>query len=351
MKKILFILPNLNGGGAERVTVNYLRSINFDKYYVMLIVFGGENDLADLLPAEVNIINLKTGGTKNSAFPLLRAIRSYKPNIVYTTHSRVAVLLLIIKLFSPKFKHIARMQNTPSLELKYGEYGKGHRWLYSQGFRSADVVIAQTEMMLQDAIKCFNVEPSKLKVLHNPIDKEYISTKILNTVSPFPINELTVIASGRIRKEKGFDLVIKALPSVVDKYSNLVLHIIGNDKGEKENLMQLVSDLQMTSHVVFHGYIKNPYLFYFHCDIFVLASRWEGFPNALLENYFLNTPLVAAKCVPVIEQLVIEGVNGFLCEVEDELCLADKILQCVDLKREHIKNIEYINSSLEAIFE
>ena len=69
------------------------------------------------------LINLNTKSTKKSFFKLIKVIKNIVPNIVYTTHSRVATLLMLVKPFVKSFYYIARMQNTPTLEKKYNNYG------------------------------------------------------------------------------------------------------------------------------------------------------------------------------------------------------------------------------------
>ena len=74
-KKIVFILPMLNGGGAERVAVNYMRQLDLIKYELYVIVFQESNEIVDLLP-KCKLINLNTKSTKNSLFELIKAIKN-----------------------------------------------------------------------------------------------------------------------------------------------------------------------------------------------------------------------------------------------------------------------------------
>jgi glycosyltransferase involved in cell wall biosynthesis len=348
-KKILFILPNLNAGGAERVTINYLRALDLDKYKVILAVFDQTNELLDLVPEKVTLVNLNTKKTMFSFFALLKLFRSFKPDVVYSTHSRVSALLFFVRPLVSDIKYIARMQSTPSLERQNREYGSIKRWLYAIGFRNADIVIAQTKEMGEDAIDVFGIDSESICVLNNPLDTVYIQNSLNNSDSPFSKDEISAVISGRLSKEKGFDVIIKALPYVVSRHKNFILHILGSDGGEMTNLKDFVKELSLEKNVVFHGFVNNPYRFYGHCDMFILPSRREGLPNAMLENYYLNTPIVATKCVPVVEQFIKEGVNGFICEVNDVDCLAKKTIKCIELKRGMIINDDYISSSLEEI--
>lgn len=349
--KIIFILPNLNSGGAERVTINYLRQLHFNRYNVALVVFKKTADLLELIPDQVKVVDIGTNSASKSFWPLLRLLRKIKPDIVYTTHSRVATLLMVIKPFTPTFRHIARMQSSPSLEKKYGEYGTFKRWLYATGFKSANVVIAQTKEMADDGSKNFGINPEKINVLPNPLDKVYIDACVQGGASPFPNGEISAVAAGRIRKERGFDILLSSLPKVIEKYSNFRLYILGDDRGALSEIKVLITKFKLQNHVKFMGFQKNPYVYYANCDLFILSSIWEGFPNAMIENYYLNTPIVATRCVPVVEQLIKEDRNGYLCDVESVECLTEKILECIKLDRNVITNEEYKGSKLEVLFE
>lgn len=348
-KKIVFILPMLNGGGAERVAVNYMRQLDLTKYELYVIVFQESNEISELLP-KCQLINLNTKSTKNSLFELIKAIKNIVPDIVYSTHSRVATLLMLVKPFVKKFYHIARMQNTPTLEKKYNNYGVIHRVLYSLGFKSANIVIAQTQEMKDDAINVFGLNEKKIKVMNNPLDKIYINESILNSVNPFEKDKISAVVSGRLKKEKAFDLVLKSMTNILKTYPNFTLHILGYNEGERDNLIQLSKDLDIQNSVVFHDYISNPYSYYINCDLFILSSYKEGFPNVMLENYYLNTPIVATKCVPIVEQLIIDNQNGYVCEVDNLDSLTQGILNCIkNISRDSVFNKEYSGSNLEDV--
>ncbi|SER75255.1 Glycosyltransferase involved in cell wall bisynthesis [Vreelandella subterranea] len=349
MKKVVFILPNLNAGGAERVALNFLRQLDVDSSNITLVVFQETDQLLSLVPKYVDIIDLGTISTSRSYFKLLSIIRKTKPSVVFSTHSRVAALLLFLKPFCPKFKHVARMQNTPSLEKKFSAYGPVKRKIYSLAFQRADVVISQTEAMKKEGIDIFRISPAIVKVLPNPIDTKYIDECIKYKFSPFPPGQISAVASGRLAYAKGFDNLIFSLPEIVENHPNFVLYILGNDNGEEGRLKKLVCDLDLSNNVTFMGFQDNPYYYYAHCDLFILSSRWEGFPNVLIENYYLNTPMVATTCVPIVKDLVLPGVNGFLTPPDDVEKLKDAVLKCLSLKRADIDNEYYANSLLESL--
>lgn len=349
MQKITFLLPNLNAGGAEHVALNFLRQLDPAKYNLTLVVLDKTTDLLHLLPDYVRLIDLRTIKTSRSFWQLVKVLRKLKPGVVFTTHSRIATLLMLVKPFAPKFKHIARMQSTPSLEKRHSAYGAVRRMLYTAGFRCADTVVAQTEAMKADAIDIFGLKAEKIVVLPNPLDTEHINQSLLGVSSPFPAGQISAVAAGRLASVKAYDVLIAALPAVIEKYPNFTLYILGNDNGQGAKLRELVSSLNLDNHVRFMGFQSNPYPYYKFCDLFILSSRWEGFPNALLENYYLNTPIVATRCVPVVEELIEEGANGALCSPDDKDGLSKAICRGLSIKRSNIQNQHHVGGLLEEI--
>ena len=88
----------------------------------------------------------------------------------------------------------------------------------------------------------------------------------------------------------------------------------------------------LSNYITFLGYKENPYPYFKYCDVFVLPSRMEGFPNVVLEAMCFNKPVAATTCVNVIKDIIIFGENGFYCPIEDEKALADIMLRSVNLK-------------------
>ncbi|WBA10879.1 glycosyltransferase [Salinivibrio kushneri] len=352
MKKIVFVLPNLDSGGVEKVALNYLNQLDAKKYNVTLIVFNKTDDLLHNVPDTANIICLHTKSTKGSLVRLVSTLKDIQPDVVYTGHSRVAFLVQCAKLFVGGFKHLARMQSMPSLEKKYRKYGLIHRKLYATAFRNADVVLAETTDMKDDAISAFSMRSENIKVMHNPLNKESIDRSLESfNVSPFIDGDIVGVASGRLCKDKGYDILIMAIKLVLEEIPNFKLYILGRDDGEGSHLKGIIKKQGLDNKVILEGFKKNPYRYYNHCDLFILSSRREGFPNVVIENYYLNTPIVSTRCVPIINEIVVEGCNGYTCEVEDIISLSQAIVNCIkSIKRSDLKNPDHVGSKIESLF-
>ena len=349
-KKIIFIIPSLKSGGAERVTLNYLRQLSLKKYLIKIIIFENKKDLRKLILKGVIIKNLKTLSASNSFFKILKNIKKIKPDFIFTSHSRVAAVLFFVKPFVNKFKHIARMINMPSQEKKYNIYGSFKRWIFSKAFKDADIVIAQTHEMKNDGIKTFGLAKNKIRVMYNPINKTEINQYIKNTSSPFSSKEIAAVASGRLSYQKDFTTLIKATIIVLKKYPDFKLYILGRDDGQKKILENMIIKNKLDKNIFLKGYQKNPYKYYKFCNLFILSSRFEGFPNVIIENYYLNTPIVTTNCVSVIKEFIKDKKNGYICEKENMISLSIKIKNCIkNLKRKNINNASYIGSRIEEV--
>tara|TARA_B100000508_G_scaffold141091_1_gene146358 strand:+ start:94569 stop:95645 length:1077 start_codon:yes stop_codon:yes gene_type:complete len=351
LPKIVFILPNLNGGGAERVTLNFIKYLKDKLYDLTLILLEKTPELESSVPEGIELINLNTRSTSKSFKALKKQLRETNPNIVFTSHSRLAFLISIIGKERKKFVHIARVQGSPKAEKEYNAYSKTHRAMFGYGFRKADIVIAQTKEMKREIEQVYRVRNEKCRVIHNPVDPDIINIQPNTKGRLLPSGKFNFLASGRLHSVKGFDTLINAFSSIYSTNNDIHLTILGSDKGEKQNLEHLISSLNLSSVVTLAGHIDNPAQHYLECEAFVLSSIHEGFPNALLENYCMNTPIISTKCCGIVEQLIMNGVNGYIAEVNDIHSLSSAMKNSLKLRRKDIKNPQYVGANLNSIIE
>src|SRR5262249_54323180 len=104
-----------------------------------------------------------------------------------------------------------------------------------------------------------------------------------------------VVAAGRLSPEKGFDILLAAMPAVRRRLPHTQLAILG-DGPLLDDLTLQAQKLDVMDAVTFKGFQQNPWPFFCHADLLVLSSRYEGLPNVLLEALALGTPVVAADC-------------------------------------------------------
>lgn len=325
--KILFFLPNLNGGGAERVMINIMRMLEKEIFDVHLAMIRIDGPASEYLPEGITIHNLNVSRTLFSIHKLRKMIVDLKPDILYSTVIRSHIVLnMVLTYLNHKPLFVCRSPNSPKLLLSNNELSPLVKFLLDKSYKRADIIVVQTPEMKDELVTYHHISSDKIQVFFNPMDTDSIDEKIQNIDNPFNSEKVNVVAAGRLTRQKGFDILIKAFQKVVITNNNFILHIIGDDHGDKAELDKIIDELSLRNFVRFWGYQENPYKFYFFSSLFVLSSRWEGLPNSVLENMYLKKPVVATRCIPFMEQLIHDGVNGLLVDVENTEALAEAIL-------------------------
>lgn len=298
MKKkinILFVLPSLETGGAERVIVNLINYIGCEYYSVHLALFSKTGSYLSLLPSGIVLHDLKTVRTIKSIYPLLRLIWNERPDVVFATHGHVNIILLAIRRLLPtNTKLIVREANSASVAIQNYSYSQIWVWLYKKYYPCADLIICQSEYMLKDLAENFAVPKNRLIKIYNPVDTEYIRNKTSHVkFSPYISrgNGPHLLCVGRLTHQKGIDVLIKMIPIWREQHPDIQLWIIG-DGEKKQSFEELAKSLGISESVHFLGYQENPYIWMKYADLYILPSRWEGLPNALLEALACNSPIM-----------------------------------------------------------
>lgn len=130
-----------------------------------------------------------------------------------------------------------------------------------------------------------------------------------------------IVGMGRLGREKGFDLLVRASAAVRHPFRVVLL----GEGVEENSLRELVKNLGIGDRVEFAGFRKNPFPYLQKASVFVLPSRYEGFPNSLLEAMALGVACVATRCPTGPEEIIMDGENGLLVPVEDPTALANAI--------------------------
>ena len=161
-------------------------------------------------------------------------------------------------------------------------------------------------------------------------DKDYVLKSADGCKKPYSEEEIVFLAACTIDFRKGIDVLIDAWHKVIEQIPNAHLYIIGRDTSDyAEEMKKKALDKKK---ITFLGFQSNPYPYLKYCDVFVLSSRMEGFPNVVLEAMCFNKPIASTTCVDVIKEIIQQGVNGYTCDVEDTEALADSMVKALRLK-------------------
>jgi glycosyltransferase involved in cell wall biosynthesis len=163
---------------------------------------------------------------------------------------------------------------------------------YRLFYRSFDLVVCQSRYMRDDLVEHFGYPARKTLIINNPVDVTRVRQLAgeMPQQAPDASDTIELLAVGRLSSEKGFDLLISAL--AVCERPCLHLTILG-DGPLHAQLTRLANERGVARQVTFAGFQANPYPFFRRSDAFVLSSRYEGFPNVVLEALACGTPVIA----------------------------------------------------------
>jgi len=299
--RILLLIPHLGGGGAERVTALLARNLSPEKYELHLGVVTQAQTGGELLPSWVQIHALGASRARAGSFKLLRLVHRLKPDLILSGIFHLNFLVLLLRpLFPQGTRVLIRQNGTVSTSLVLDGLPGYTRLLYRMLYHRADRVICQTRSMAEDLARVLGFAEGRLAVLPNPVDVEGIRAFVDRNPARQREAGPQLLAVGRLSREKGFDLLLLALIALRAEFPGVSLLIAGAG-AEEAALKAECGALGIADAVRFAGYVERPVEYFSGATLFVLPSRHEGLPNALLEAAAAGVPIVA---LPASEGLV-----------------------------------------------
>jgi len=356
MKKIniIFIMPELNMGGSERVIVNIINNLNRDRFFISLILFRDDGALVDELKSDIKLYNLDIYSVKKGLPTLIKKLYQLKPDIVFGgighLNISLAVFIPILRYFLPQTKFVARQSNILTTNNRHEKFPVLHNWLYKRVYKNYDLIICQSNYMQKDLITNYSFPMDKTVVIYNPIDINRVEA--LSNISikyPFSSHTINLINVGQFRYQKRHDLLLKTFAKLDKRYT---LTLIG-DGEKREELKELAKELDIIDRVAFLGHQKNPYTYIKQADIFILTSEFEGFANVVLEANLCGLPVLAFETTGVDREIIENGFNGVLTPFANIKELAT-VIQNIELKQfnsDKIKKMTIERYSIETIIK
>ncbi|WP_455207583.1 glycosyltransferase [Kaarinaea lacus] len=334
-ESVVFVLPSIDAGGAERVIINIANKLS-DVHPVYLATIRQGGDLQELVGKHVNRIYLKNKFVW--LLVLLWKIHSIKPCCLISTNFDINTILVLFRWLLPANCSLIVREPTPVYAANISSKFPLVRMLaYKYLYRLADKLIVLSDEMRNEFIElCPGLEP-KIIVINNGVNPERVRN--LNQQQDNASPEKYIVTVGRLVHEKGLDILIPAFKKIQHKFSNYKLLIVG-DGPQKSMLEKMISEMQLSEKVKLVGYSENPSSIVKGAKIFVLSSRCEGLSNAMLEALCLGVPVLAVKRHTGVSGIVEEDQTGFLVDQCSVTSLADGLMRALSKESEiNRKNI------------
>jgi len=325
--KITVVISSLSCGGAERVLSSMANFwVDHGNQITFITLASSDRDFyklddrinrvsLDLMKDSVNIFSaIKNNLTRLTH--LRRVFKSYDSDVIISFQSAMNVMVLLagIGMSAPI---IVSERVDPRFFFKGVVWNTVRFLIYPL---SAAVVVQSTDVKKWMSKIVVN---KKIHIVPNPVSS---FKKITDDKFEFDITSPFVVAMGRLVHQKGFDMLLQSFAQCAPEYEEWSLVIIG-DGADRDKLESLSKKLHIEKRVRFVGRVTEPGAILERANMFVLSSRYEGFPNALCEAMSCSLPVVSFDCPSGPSSIVRNGTDGILVPAEDICALASAMDQ------------------------
>ena len=327
--RLTLVIGALRCGGAERVLTSLANRWRRDGHTVTMVTLGDDGEqpyfplepevsLSPLGVARPSRSFLESIATNLACVQALRAaIRRSRPDVVVSFLTRINVLVLLATL-GRSVPVIVSERSHPVLE----PLPRVWRWLRKRLYPRADAVVVQTRRTAEWF-------PPRLQSRITVIPNAAPFTGVPRPRGAGCADRGIVLGVGRLEHQKGFDLLVRAFAEATRGHRGWEL-VIAGDGSQRAALAALAASCGVADRVRLIGRQAEIQRLYTEADVFALPSRWEGFPNALLEAMAAGLPVVAADCQTGPREIVRDERDGLLVRTEDVDVLTHALARLID---------------------
>lgn len=314
--KVLHISRSMGQGGAEKIVFQLCTGI---KEVSQCVASAGGAYVDELKEQKIPHYLIPDIDGKNP-FIILKTIKTLwsivkkeKVDIIHTHHRMAAFYARVLQFFNHRLKHVYTAHNV--------FYGK--RLLLRFALQRA-VVVAVGNGVKENLKTEYGINEKRIRVIYNAIDTSELTGNNNELIDSLKESGYYVIGSiGRLSRQKGIDVLIKAMRELNDEFNSIKLVIIG-DGEDRNKLEKLAKRLGVTDKIIFLGYQSNVLDIISQLEFVVLPSRWEGLPLTPIETFSQGKTIIATN-IPGNNEIIVNQKNGLLFKKDNVADLVKKI--------------------------
>ncbi len=321
MKKLFFLIPTLDGGGAEKVLSDLVNNLDKDKYEITVktLLSGGVNEKR--LKADVNyssFINCKSWILRKIIFYLFSFVLPAK--LTYRMIVKGKYDIEVSYLEGVTTKIIAASNSNTSEKIAFVHTDLSRNYLLTKVYKTYDdcfksyqsynkivFVSNKARIGFEEAIGHL----TSSIVLHNVLDEKAIIELSKEELGEGRNENFLFVSVGRLCYQKGYDRLIEATTKLNAEHFNFEIWIIGEGP-DRQNLENLLRSYKIHN-IKLLGYNENPYKYIRKSDMFICSSRAEGYSTVVSEAIILKNPILTTDCAGM-DEILESGKYGLIVE-------------------------------------
>lgn len=330
--KIIFLVSTMGPGGAERVAASLCNEWSRRKHSVHLIhTYSGNCDKFYKLNESIDVVCLsELVGLRNKSIysrllrllTIRKIIKKLNADVVISFLPNVNVATILLTRFTG-IPVVVSERRDPSSQPMSILWEMACRLFY----RFASAIVVQTEVVRSDIGK-FYPRLKKVACIPNPLPSDLLLLQLNKNTG----HRKVLLSLGRLSPEKQVDHIIRCFSKLATECREWDLHVYG-DGPSRQELDRLTASLNLNDRILFKGRSSDPLGVMSQADAFVMTSRFEGFPNALLESMAMGLPCICYDCPSGPRDICRHGADALLIPPQDEEQLLHQMSQLLNDKK------------------
>lgn len=309
MKKILFVIHDLHHGGAEKVLVNLVNSLDRKKFDITLMALFGGGVNEQFLAKDVKLIICHKKMFRGNS----RIMKLFSPQFLFRHYIQGKYDVIVSYLEGPSARIVSGCRDGNTKLISWIHVEQHDKETACRAFRNYeeasecynkfDCTVCVSEDVKRDFQRIFLIE-NPVRVLYNTNETDQIRALAKESVDDINLrnDEIKLVGVGKLMPNKGFEKLARIHVRLIKEGYKVHTYILGEGP-QRNRLEKIISENGCADTFTLLGYQTNPYKYLAKCDLFVCASIAEGFSTAATEALILGIPVVTTKVSGMEEML------------------------------------------------